>query len=166
MRSESKYAAPFTMPTANSYQRWRKRRQPLKTWQRFGLFLYRNRLFNAAEYLEFTKRAQQRFPRDFRINWNLATTALNEYPGNSPQRGLAVQTYLVCLSIQPDHPNVLWNVAVAYIHDKKYMLAIEAIEKLLKITPNFQTLTTILPMPIFNLGRLKRQLSTAIKASN
>ena len=122
------------------------------------MFLYRNRLFEADEYLEFTKRAQQRFPRDFRINWNLAATALNDYPGDSPERGLAVQVFLTCLSIQPDHPNVLWNVAVAYIHDKKYMLGIEAIEKLLKITPTFPEPYNNIAHAHFELGQIEKAI--------
>jgi serine/threonine-protein kinase len=109
--------------------------------------------------LAYLFRAHQAFPMDFRVNWDLAgigDIVSNRY---DDQRNIAIQHYLVCYSLQPNHPNALLNVGASYVMNGKAGMAIEVLEKLAVIAPEF-------PMTYLNLAHAYfelEQLETALQ---
>ena len=82
-----------------------------------------------ADFREFFLRAQQRFPKDFFVNWYLPVMSVE-----TDQSAYA----LACYSLRPNNPAVLAAVGNAYMKTGKPFRAIASLEELVRIAPYYQ----------------------------
>ena len=79
--------------------------------------------------LNYYTRAHEKFPTDFFINWQLASSG---YTTDTNR----IQHALACYSLHPNHPTNMLNVAATYLEQGKYDRAIEIYMKLKPMAPS------------------------------
>ena len=83
-----------------------------------------------AERIDFHLRAHKAFPNDFFVNWYMATFAGGW--NNAKEFALA------CYSLRSENPSVIGMLGFSYLEEGQYDLAVETLEKLVKVAPWYQ----------------------------
>jgi len=89
---------------------------------------------NVDDRLNYLLRAQQFFPDDFQLQWKLSAVNGME---KEAKRELGFRAALACFALQPDNPAVLMNLGATYIQQGNYDLAVELLEQVVEVAPNF-----------------------------
>ena len=89
---------------------------------------------DADDRVKYLLRARQFFPDEFQLQWKLS--AVNGLESEA-KKELAFRAALTCYALEPGNPAVLMNLGATYIQQKNYDLAIESLEQVVEIAPNF-----------------------------
>ncbi len=94
-------------------------------------------IVDEPDFVQYLVKAQRKHPNDFTVNWNLAKSSDWLYSNLPRHRQTAIQHMLVCYSMQPKNIGVMMNLSSAYVLDGTYDSAIEVLEKIVEIVPEF-----------------------------
>ena len=86
------------------------------------------------DQINYLLRAQQAFPDEFQLKWKLsAVNGLND----EAKKELGFRAALACYALQPRNPAVLMNLGATYIQQENYDLAVQLLEQVVQVAPNF-----------------------------
>ena len=99
-------------------------------------------------------RAHEKFPDDFFINWQLATSGYTT-------DAIRIQYTLACYSLQPDHPTNMLNLGSTYLEQGNYNRAIEIYKRLALMAPRLPSVQHGLASCYLKLEKLDLALQHA-----